>query len=238
MVGFLLFFSGVALAQAPGEPSAVISRACDHNCLIGFVDSYMDALAHKEPARARFAKEVRFTENDVEMRVGDGLWGSVSGVAPTGLEVADTDTGNAAWLGTVEEHGVPAYFALRLKVQDGLIVEVETVVDRQTALPAPFGDPKQLVHDPAFAQILPVEERRSRERLMAVANGYFSTVEINDGQVLTSFDPDCQRTENGISTHTRRQRRGLHRARLRGTVQAGNLPDQQACQGAPLPDHR
>ena len=36
--------------------------------------------------------------------------------------------------------------------------------------------------------------------MIAVANGYFSTVELNDGQVLTSFDPDCQRTENGVST--------------------------------------
>lgn len=200
VVALSLFSSGAVLAQAPGESTAVIAKACDHTCLIGFVDNYMDALAHKEPARARFAKSVRFTENDVEMPVGEGLWGSVSGVAPTGLEAADTDTGNAAWLGTVEEHGVPAYYAMRLKVEDGLIVEVETVVDRKTALPAPFGDTKQLVHDPAFAQVLPVEERRSRERLVAVANGYFSTVEVNDGQLLTSFDPDCQRTENGIST--------------------------------------
>jgi hypothetical protein len=56
------------------------------------------------------------------------------------------------------------------------------------------------VHDPAFAQVLPPAQRRERERLRDVANGYFSTVERNDGDVLTLFDPDCQRTENGIST--------------------------------------
>jgi hypothetical protein len=195
-----LVFPDAARSQAPGERSAVLSRACDRSCLIGFLHSYLDALVHRDVARARFAKSVRFTENDVEMPLGEGLWGSVSSIAPTGLEVADVDTGNVAWLGTVEEHGVPAYYALRLAVQDGEIVEVETVVDRKTGLPAPFGDPKQLQHDPAFAEVLPAEQRRPRERLIAVTNGYFSTVELNDGQLFTSFDPDCQRTENGIST--------------------------------------
>ncbi len=196
-----LLVSGAAFAQAPGERSAVIPADCDRACLVGFLHSYMDALVHKDPARARFAGNVRFTENDVEMPLGhDGLWGSISGVAATGLEVADTTTGNAAWFGTVEEHGEPAYYAMRLKVRDGQIAEVETVVQRKGTLPAPFGDPSKLVHDPAFAAILPPEQRRARERLIAVANGYFSTVELNDGQVLTSFDDDCQRTENGIST--------------------------------------
>jgi hypothetical protein len=200
-VGLLLFCAVcVARAQAPGEPSAVLAGECDRACLIGFLHSYLDGLVHKDPGRAQFAKNARFTENDVEMPIGDGLWGSISAVAPTGLEVADSQTGNAAWFGTVEEYGVPAYYAMRLKVSERRIVEVETVVERKTGLPAPFGDPKQLVHDPAFEQVLTGEERRPRERLIAVANGYFSTVELNDGQVFTSFDPDCQRTENGIST--------------------------------------
>jgi len=196
-----LIASGAAFAQAPGERSAVIPTDCNHACLLGFVHSYMDALVHKDPSRAHFAKDVRFTENDVEMPLGrDGLWGSISGAAPTGLEVADTTTGNAAWFGTVEEHGEPAYYAMRIKVRDGEIAEVETVVDRKGSLPAPFGDPAKLVHDPAFAEVLQPSEQRARERLIAVANGYFSTVELNDGQVFTSFDDDCQRTENGIST--------------------------------------
>jgi len=187
-------------AQAPGERSAVIATDCDRSCLVGFLHSYMDALVHKDPARARFAKAVRFTENDVSMPIGDGLWNSVSGVAQTGLEVADVQTGNAAWFGTVEEYGEPAYYAMRLEIEAGEIVEVETVVDRKGILPAPFGNPRDLTHDPAFAEPLAPQERRSRERRIAVANGYFSTVERNDGQVLTSFDPDCQRTENGMST--------------------------------------
>ncbi len=160
----------------------------------------MDGLVHHDPARVPFARSVEFTENDVVIPIGSGLWGSITAASPNALLAADPDTGNVAWLGSVEEHGAQAYYAMRLKVLDGRITEVETVVDRQTGLPSAFGDPSKVVHDPAFAEALPPPLQRERERLRDVANGYFSTVERNDGDLLTLFDPDCQRTENGIST--------------------------------------
>lgn len=195
-----MILAGPAAAQVPGQASAYTAVMCDHECLIGFLHRYMDALVHKDPARAPFAKDVTFTENDVVMPIGEGLWGTISAAADTGLEVADPATGEAAWFGLVREHGEPAYYAMRLRVQDGAIAEVETVVHRQTGLPAPFGDPDKYTHDPAFAEVLTPDQRRPRERLRAVADSYFSTVELNDGTVFAPFDPDCERTEDGIST--------------------------------------
>jgi len=197
-----LFVAGPALAQSPGAMSAVpLGGDCDHACLISFVESYIDGLAHRDPSRVAFAKDVRFTENDVELPIGnDGLWATATGVSKDALEVADPETGNAAWFGIVQEHGKPAYLAMRIKVLDRHITEVETVVNRLPDLPKPFGDVTKLKHDPSFNEILPPEERRSRQRLVAVTNGYFSTVERNDGQVLTEFDKDCARTENGMMT--------------------------------------
>jgi len=130
----------------------------------------------------------------------DGLWGTVNAVWDEALEVADTETGNVAWFGIVEEHGNPAYLAARIRVADREIVEVETVVNRLPDMPKPFGDPEAVVHDPAFAEILPPAERRSRARLVAVADGYFNTVELNDGDIFTQFHPECGRLENGILT--------------------------------------
>ena len=46
----------------------------------------------------------------------------------------------------------------------------------------------------------PPQEQRSRERLIAIADGYFNTVELNDGEIFTPFHKDCSRLENGIST--------------------------------------
>jgi hypothetical protein len=200
VAGWLLC-SPAAIAQAPGESSAVPPGDCDHQCLIGLVHDYVAALGHKDPSLAHFARNVRFTENDVEMPFGhEGLWATVTSVASHGLEAADPATGQAAWLGTAEEHGEPVYLAVRLRVHRGAIVEVETVVTRKTGLPLPFGDAATLVHDQAFSQVLPPEQRRPRERLIAVADSYFNTVELNDGMVFAPFDPDCARTENGIVT--------------------------------------
>ena len=106
----------------------------------------------------------------------------------------------AAWFGLVQEHGKPVYYGMRLQVSGGRIGEVETLVVRQLGLPAPFGDPAKYTHDRAFWDIQKPEQRRSRERLLAVADSYFSTVEVNDGQVFAPFDLDCGRTENGITT--------------------------------------
>jgi hypothetical protein len=189
-----------AAAQAPGQGTAYRRVACDRACLIGFLHTYMDALTHKDPKRAPFARDVMFTENDVAMPIGEGLWGTVSGASETGLELADPSTGQAAWFGLVQEHGSPAYYAMRLRIRDGKIEDVETVVHRQTGLPAPFGDVAKYRHDPAFADVLPAAQRRPRERLRAVADSYFNTVELNDGTVFAPFDQECERTENGITT--------------------------------------
>ncbi|MBN1240861.1 MAG: hypothetical protein JXB36_20345 [Gammaproteobacteria bacterium] len=193
--------ASAALAQAPGQPSAVLDVDCDYECLIDFTHRYVDALAHRDTTRVELGPHVRFTENNVEMPLGnDGLWGTVNAVWPDALEVADERTGNAAWFGIVEEHGNPAYLAFRIKVDGGAITEIESIVNRLPDMPKPFGDPEQLYHDPAFHEILPPEERRSRERLVAVADGYFNTVELNDGVIFTPFHEDCARVENGIRT--------------------------------------
>ena len=195
-----LFLSGPALAQMPGHKSAYTAVACDRACLIGFLHKYMDALVAKDPSKAPVARNVVFTENNVVMPLGEGLWGSISGASKDGLEVADTAQGQAVWFGLVQEHGVQAYYGMRLKVAGGKITEVETLVVRNLGLPAPFGDPAKYTHDKAFWEPLPPEQRRGRERLRAVADSYFNTVEVNDGVVFAPFDLDCGRTENGITT--------------------------------------
>ncbi|MBO9574952.1 MAG: hypothetical protein J7494_04380 [Sphingobium sp.] len=199
-VASIALAGGAAFAQAPGERSAVNIPACERACLIGHVRDYMAALVRHDPASAKFAAKVRFTENNVFIPIGKGLWRSISKVAANGMEVADPLTGNAAWFGVVWEHGEPAYYAMRIHVDGGRIDEVETVVHRKTGLPAPFGDVDKVEHDPAFQQVLPPEARKPRQRLIAVAQSYFNTVELNDGTVFAPFAEDCSRLENGIST--------------------------------------
>jgi hypothetical protein len=194
------FVAVPAAAQAPGEDSAVRVPACDRACLIGHLENHMKALVARDPSKLELARHVVFTENNVVIPLGDGLWDTVTGVDETGLEAADPSTGNAAWFGSVKENGQPAIYAVRIHVADGAIDEIESVVHRKTSLPAPFGDVTRMVHDAEFNEVLAPEQRRPRERMLSIADGYFSTVELNDGQVLTEFTDDCGRLENGIST--------------------------------------
>lgn len=200
LFGPALMPASPARAQAPGETSALPLRDCPYDCLIATLGAFRDALAAGDATRLPLSPRVVFTENNVRLQPGEGLWATVREVDENGLMVADETTGHAAWFGSVRENGHAAFYAARLRVEGGLITQIESVVHRRTPLPAPFGDWQNMVHFPEFAQILPEAERRPRERMVAIADAYFDTVELNDGQVFAPFADDCSRLENGILT--------------------------------------
>lgn len=177
-----------------------IASDCDRACLYGFVDQYLAALVAKDPARVPGAKTVKFTENNVVLQIGDGLWGTISGQGTEDLRAADPAMGQVAYCGVVDERGNKAFFALRLKVEDHKIAEVETIVDRKGYGPGPFGDPATLKPVPVLLEDVPTDRRTLRERMIALADGYFNTLQLNDGQVFTQFTDDCSRRENGVWT--------------------------------------
>lgn len=189
-----------ALAQAPGEASAVPDTSCRYDCLIATVQAHMVALESRNYASLPLAPLVMFTENNVVLPMGQGLWRTADDADDNGLAVADETTGHAAWFGSLRENGTPVFYAVRIHVAGGLIDEIESVVHRRTALPAPFGDWQNMQHFVEFTQELPEAERRPRERMLAIADAYFDTVELNDGQVFAPFAEDCSRLENGITT--------------------------------------
>lgn len=55
-------------------------------------------------------------------------------------------------------------------------------------------------HKPVLNERLDPSERASRARMIALANGYFDTLELNDGTILTHIHPQCERVENGVRT--------------------------------------
>jgi hypothetical protein len=195
-----LLASAPAAAQMWPRENALFPSDCDRACLEGMAESYIGGLSRRDPSRVPFAAHVRFTENNVEMPVGEGLWATVTAVPTAGMLAADTQTGGVAWFGHALEHGKPVYLGVRLKVEKQKITEAETVVVRRTGMPLIFGDVNKVEYNPTFKQALRPEQRRPRERLRAIADSYFDTVELNDGQVFAPFHEDCSRLENGIST--------------------------------------
>lgn len=103
---------------------------------------------------------VRFTENGQALKLSDGMWGPVSGLGTYNLYFTDPKAGKVGFFGVVEENGYPAIIAPRLKVENRLITEIETIVARKAH--DDWVNPEALVHRPIFSETLTPSERRSR----------------------------------------------------------------------------
>jgi hypothetical protein len=192
---------GAALVAA--QPvAAATAPACDRACLEGFADRYMAALPKHDIRGLPWAGLVKFTENNVALEIGDGAWGTVTEVlgGPTVLKVADPKTGNVGWWGVIRERDTISPYAMRLKVVDGKIAEVETMIARKGYGANFTADFAKMTHDPQWTETIPPAKRLSREKLISYADGYFSTLELNDGVLRTEFAADCARMEDGFLT--------------------------------------
>jgi hypothetical protein len=169
--------------------------------LYALAETYLEALEARDVARVPWADNCKFTENNVRLAPGDGLWNTISARRRTyDLKSADPAAGQVAWFGIVEEHGHPAIMALRLCAKMGKITEAETIVCRKVDL-SPFpGIDTYIEPRPLMLADVPEERRSPRERMIAIADGYFETLEQNDGTLHAEFTDDCQRVENGVQT--------------------------------------
>jgi hypothetical protein len=187
-----------------GQDLNAVPPKCDRACLVEFMNKYLAGFVGHDSSRVPWADKVEFTENNARMMIGDGSWAVVTGKEDNNLIVADPLTGQVGYFGSVELNGLPTWYAARLKVVDGKVTEVETVWRPRPAVvnaAAPGGgDPKDLKHDPAMYETLAPSERVPRRKMIDLANGYFATLQLNDGTLYTEFDPTCSRIDNGTKT--------------------------------------
>ena len=202
LFGTLMGHPGTA-AGASATPAK--ASDCDRACLNGFVDQYMAAVAAHDPSKLRTAPNVRYTENNVEMKLGEGLWQTSDGWGSYKVYVDDPQTGQVGFLGVANEDTHLSCFAARLKVVNDEVSEIEVIVARPDR-PGPAGagpltgGPENLKDKPLFSEDEPTDQRVSRAKLIQLANGYFDTIQLNTGKIYTTFDPNCQRMENGSIT--------------------------------------
>jgi hypothetical protein len=196
---------GLGSLGIPHVPSAAGAEAsgCDQTCLEGIGDAYRAAYVKHDRALAPFAAHVRFTENEVSLKFPDGSWDVVTQEVGPALTFSDPVTGGVGIYTAVMMREIPAFLAIRLKVENGKITEIEHLLSTKRAVsgpPTPFGDVTHLVHDPQLSERLTPSERRSRAELIRIADGYYATLARNDGTLHTVFSPKCHRIENGMET--------------------------------------
>lgn len=190
------------LAAAPRPMAAAMSATppCERACLYAALDEYVAAMRMNDATRVRWAARPRHVENYVAMLPGDGAWSTVTAIdADFQLRLADVAAGQVAAFGVLDERGTRSPFALRLRMVDGTVAESEIVVARPQDAGVPFVN-AELVPIPVWAEPVPAGSRVPRQQMLDVANGYFETLQLNDGQLHTAFTDDCNRRENGAQT--------------------------------------
>lgn len=197
---------------------------CDRTCLSGYVDQVLQAMIDHDPSEAPLAETVRYTENGQALKPGDGLWGTASAIAIEGdglvslgpnssaykLYFADPAMGEAAYLGALNENGTPGIMALRVKVEDQKVTEIEAEVVRQEGT-GPRGGTMTLMRPLLLAEmnakgfsepeqmLLDGGEHWTRANMITAVNHYFDGMERSSsaGVPLAS---DCVRRDNGDQT--------------------------------------
>ncbi len=183
--------------------AALAAGGCDKACLESIGDKYRAAYVAHDPKLAPFAKKVRFTENHVEiLQFPDASWDTVTKEVGPALTLSDVKQGAVGIYTAIMQNDTPGFLAIRLKVERGQITEIEHILSTKRTLsgpPTPIGDVNEFRHDPQLAQLVPENERVSRERLIHHGNGYFDTLQKNNGEIRgTKFSPDAMRHENGL----------------------------------------
>ena len=163
------------------------------------LDRFRDALAARDPARVEWSDTLRYTENNVAIEPGDGLWNTLTMLGPYDLRFADASHGQVALFTTVEESDAVSPCAIRVGFRGGVVEECEIVVARNKDEGFPFLG-QTFENKPAMRAEVPEAERVSRTEMIALANGYFETIERNNGMIRTRFHPHCNRVENGVQT--------------------------------------
>jgi hypothetical protein len=226
LAALLCVFASGSLGRANAAPAK--ASDCDRACLHGFVDQYMAAVAAHDPSKLPHSANARYTENNVEMKLGEGLWQTSDGWGSYKVYTDDPEAGQVGFLGVANEDSHLSCFAARLKVVDNKVTEVEVIVARPDR-PGPAGSgnltggPDNLKDKPLFSEDEPADQRVSREKLIQLADGYFSTIQQNTGEIKTSFDPDCQRMENGTVTANNPNGNGVAKMGCEAQLKTGLL---------------
>jgi len=170
---------------------------CDRACLDKLVDSYLAAVVAHDPTRVSLAASVKFVENTVPMKPGDGLWKTASEVPGTfRIYVPDPVAGQVGFIGMMKEDGKPIQLGLRLKVRNGQITEMEHLIARNLREPslANLQTPR-----PGLLTAVPPAERVPREQMLKIGASYYDALVNSDGDAAP-FADDCVRRENGMQT--------------------------------------
>jgi len=197
----------VTVSGCQDEPAADALQAdtpakissCERECLENYMENYLQALAAQDLSRINVTDDLIFSENNQILELGDGSWQTMTGSGSYRHYFTDPQTSQVAVICTMRENGQGVIYDLRLRLEGDEISEIESMVIRTpggAALYEELGAPP-----PNFQQIIPEDQRNTREELLSIPYKYLKGMENNDPNGDYSFfDRDCNRYEHALKT--------------------------------------
>jgi hypothetical protein len=186
----------VDAAGSGGAPAGM--GGCTRDSLKAAINTYFSALAAHDPAMLPQAENLKFTENAKPAKLGEGLVWKTAGEVKFTRSLLDTERCGTVTEAVFPNSGTDTIFGLRLKLVEQKLTEIESiVVDPEDGFfPTPMGilNSKAEVWD----EILPQDQRSTREQLEAAGKAYFDS--FGDMAIKPPYAMPCDRLENGFKT--------------------------------------
>ncbi len=206
---------GKNLTHASYPLAPAVPGECNRECLYQLVDKYFDAMLSRCPCNVAFGPGAKYTENELAVDPGEGMWKTFSGRGTYRIYLADPANEEAGYYGDItEDNGrLMGMIALRMKVKDHRITELETITVREQKRPkgglglntAGIMTPRTLDEldpagfiSPSAALLEPLAAAETRDQLLAATRGYFEAYAQSKGSVAP-FAAECSRRENGFA---------------------------------------
>jgi hypothetical protein len=169
---------------------------CTRAELQSAVDSYLAAQKAGNLSKAPLAAKVKYVENMTEIRKEQGLWNSPLPIT-FHRSFLDADGCRSFTEVIVTEGGHPYVLGTRLKVEEGKISEIESLITKKDDWL--FNADDYLKYTKAEDwRVLNANERIDRQALINAGNAYFD--HFSDRTVKIPFNTPCARLEGGMYT--------------------------------------
>jgi hypothetical protein len=172
------------------------AQKCTRAVLQIAVDGYLAAQRSGNPSEMPLASQVKYIENMTEIKKDQGLWNTPLPIA-FHRSFLDVDSCRTFTEVIVTEGSSPYVLGTRLKVDDGQISEIDSLVTQKGDWL--FNAENYLQYSMAEDwRVLNANERVSRQALIDAGNAYFD--HFSDKSVQVPFGTPCARLEGGLYT--------------------------------------
>lgn len=170
---------------------------CTRSMLQAAANSYIEAQKAGDLSKMALDSKVKFIENMSDTTKEKGLWNTA---LPIALQHSIYDVGRCKTFSEIiVTEGKPYVIGTRLTVKDGKVTEIDSLITKEGDWL--FNAKDYLKYSSADNwDVLPVDDRVSRQNLIDAGNQYFDFVFMDKG-IRPPWGTPCARLEGGAYTN-------------------------------------